>query len=283
MKLLRVIAVVALVSIAPAWAGACRSGLPLGRIDRIEPPDAQPAPVHVGADNRRSIAQPFDWLCPGDAIEITGSATVVASFARGEQRRFGAGRNSVDAGASTRGAAPGLLDFLNDVFGGLQGPRKPIAVFNETRAPGQKKPELSVDPLLPAGAQLVPATYHTVVLLWRGGPGIVSVAAAGKATRVNSGRRAYTLLDLPDGNAPIKLALLDQTIEWNVTRGGAAPAADSATRLQDALQILRAGPDNRRLFALSEIATLSATGNYVAEQLWAAARSGELSEVLRKR
>lgn len=280
MKSLCVLVLAALYLATPAWAAACRSGTPLGRIDRIEPPDAQPAPVHIDADNRRSIAQPFDWLCTGDAIEITGSAVVVASFARGEPRRFAAGRSRVDDSAAQRGAAPGLLDFLNDIFGKLQGPRKPIAVFNETRAPGQKQPVLIADALLPAGSQLIPTSYRAVALLWRGGPALISVSAAGKTTRINSGRRAYAVLELPATAVPVKLALLDQTIGWTVTRGGVAPATDDAARLQDALQILRAGPDNRRLFALSEIAALSASGNYAAEQLWTAARSGELALAL---
>jgi hypothetical protein len=262
------------------WSAAapCAASLPTARVERVEVPSGEKAPQRVAANGSRSTVKVYDWLCPGDRFDIQGEARVAAVLAGGTEQVFSKGAAGPMAAVALLRRAPGLIDLLGDVLDRLHGARQPIALFNQARDPGQVQPSLQADPLLPQEPQSLPPGYARVVLLWRGGPAIVSVQLEGApVATVSSGRRAYASIELPPDPSHLTLRLLDQGIAWQVSFDAPPPAADAVSRLEQALQILRDGPIQRRLFALSELALLGSQGNFAAEQLWAAARSGELA------
>lgn len=260
---------------------ACPSGLPLARIERIEAPATGAAPQRVAIDGTRSALRSYDWLCAGDRIELQGATRIVAMLAGGAEQVFAPGAAlSLPAPAAAR-AAPGLADLASEALDRLRGARKPIALFNQARDPGQTQPPLLADALLPPGEQRLPSGTLRAALLWRGGPAIVGVQAeAMAASSVSSGRRAYAVVELPRDAPGLVLRTLDQELAWRIVWTTDAVPSDADERVQQALRLLREGAPQRRLFALSELAALAAQGHFAAEQLWAAARSGELADAL---
>jgi hypothetical protein len=271
----------------PARA-ACVTGLPLGRVERVEAPAEGPAPLHLAADGHRQPARTYQWICEGDRFELAGGAKVVAQLAGGVLHTFhAAAPGPLPAPAAARGG-PGVLGALSQALDRLGAARKPIALFAQARDPGQPQPPLTADPLLPAGPQKLPPGTAEVSLLWRGGPGIVALVGEGGRALGNasSGRRAYATVALPAGTAITALRLADQDVSWSLAWSN--ELQDAANLPDDeavaaSLAVLRDGPADRSLWALSELARRAAKGHYAAEQLWAAARSGELPAALAAR
>jgi hypothetical protein len=278
-------AMVALLAAAAPAQAACPHGLPIGRIDRVEAPADGPVPQQVAADGRRMPARVYQWLCAGDRFELAGSAQVVAVLAGGVTQTFHAGAPGPVSGGAAATGGPRMLDVLSQALDRLAAPRKPIALFSQARDPGQAQPPLVADPLLPAGPQKLPPGTTQVTLLWRGGPGIVALLGEGGRPlgTVSSGRRAYATVALPAGGTPTALRLADQDLAWPLVWAGDLP---DLQRLPDdeavaaSVAMLRDGPADRALWALSELARRAAQGHFAAEQLWAAARSGELAAAL---
>jgi hypothetical protein len=269
---------------APARAG-CVDGLPVGRIDRIEAPAGGPAPQHVSADGRRGPAQVYQWLCAGDRFELVGTTQVVAVLAGGVVQTFHAGAPGPVAGPAPARGMPHMLDVLSQAMDRLGAARKPIALFSQARDPGQPQPPLVADPLLPAGPQKLPPGTGSVALLWRGGPGIVALLGEGDKLlgTVSSGRRAYATVALPAGSPPAVLRLADQDVAWPLvwtTELPDLPRLPADEAVAASVAVLRDGPPDRALWALSELVRRAAQGHFAAEQLWAAARSGELAAAL---
>jgi hypothetical protein len=262
-----------------AAAAPCVSGLPLARVDSVEAAAGEPVPQRLAPDGTRSPLKAYDWLCGGDRLEIRGQARVVVVFPNGVASTFTKDSNPAIGAAPADTGGRGPLDLLGEVFDRLRGPRQQIALFSQARDPGQTQPPLQADRLLPAGPQRLPPGYRRVALMWSGGPAIVTVATA-LPRQVSSGRRAYAVVEWSADEAPSALALLDQTLAWPLRFDGPVPAGSADARLAEALRLLRDGPADRRLFALSEVAGLAAQGHFAAEELWAAARSGELQEAL---
>ncbi|MFM9914942.1 MAG: hypothetical protein ACKVOX_03960, partial [Rhizobacter sp.] len=69
-------------------AAACVSGLPAGRIERVEAPASAAAAMRLAADGKRSPVQAYDWLCAGDLFELAAGVRVVAVLASGTERVF---------------------------------------------------------------------------------------------------------------------------------------------------------------------------------------------------
>jgi hypothetical protein len=268
------------------WLGAaahaaCPGSLTIAKVDDLDVPAGEAPPQRVGSDGTRATLAPYDWLCPGDRIEIAAHARVRLQLASGGQRLLTKDAPALPSAASLARAAPGVLELIGEVIDRLRGPRQPVALFNQARDPGRAQPTLRTDPLLPAGPQSLPPGTGRVALLWRGGPAIVAWQPVGAAPmQTSSGRRAYAIVDLAPLAATGELRLLDQGLAWPLRFDAAPPPTDPEHRLAQALQVLRVGPASLRLFALSELATLAAEGNFAAEQLWAAARSGELAAAL---
>lgn len=276
-------ALLAVSMVGQAAHAACPSGLPVARVERIDAAPAAAAPARVAGDGSRAPLRPYDWLCPGDRIELNGAQRLVAVGAGGAELVFAPGSMPAlpPPAAAPAARSPGLVDLAAEVLDRLAGARKPIALFNQARDPGQTQPPLQADPLLPAGEQRLPRSTARAALLWRGGPALLVVQADGQAAQtVSSGRRAYAVVELPRDAPGLLLRTLDNDLQWPITWTDEAVPADADQRLRQALQLLRDGAPQRRLFALSELAALSAQGSFAAQQLWAAARSGELADAL---
>lgn len=276
-------ALLGLSTLGPAAHAACPLGLPVARVERIDLTPAATAPQRVASDGSRAPLRPYDWLCPGDRIELNSAQRLVAVGAGGAELVFAPGAMPALPPPTVVPAvrSPGLVDLAAEVLDRLAGARKPIALFNQARDPGQTQPPLQADLLLPAGEQRLPRGTVRAALLWRGGPALLIVQADGLAAQtVSSGRRAYAVVDLPRDAPGLVLRTLDQDLEWPITWTDEAVPTDTDQRLRQALQLLRDGAPQRRLFALSELAALSMQGHFAAQQLWAAARSGELADAL---
>lgn len=96
-----------------------------------------------------------------------------------------------------------------------------------------------------------------------------------------------TALLCQDGND-----LQDQGTDWHVQVSARSPVPPgmsepdptaTSARLIRAIWILKEGSVGWRLFALSELAKMSEAGYFAAEELWAAACSGELDAALKTR
>lgn len=238
-------------------------------------------------DNRVKV-QPYLWLCGNDRIEIADGTKVIISLVNREQK------------TCTRDASCTLphnvniikpSPFFDRIFHRLRFNAtytKPIPIVTATRS--LRVILLANDPLLPSGIQYLPHTYEKVVLLWRNGPAEVMLVTADKEIKLSSGNSTYLIVDLPkEQSEGIQINL--PNMGWHIKRASAPPVPEEmdqfdSTSLPDrlvrALWILKNGPDEWRLFALSELEGLSRAGFFAAEQLWHAALSGELAEVMKE-
>jgi len=238
--------------------------------------------------DRRVKVQPYLWLCGNDRIEIADGTKVIISLVNREQK------------TCTRDASCTLPHNVNKIESSFFGRffhrlrfnatyTKPIPTFTATRS--LRVVLLANDPLLPSGIQYLPHTYEKVVFLWRNGPAEVMLVTADKEIKLSSGNSTYLIVDLPKGQSEgIQINL--PNISWHIKRASAPPVPEEmdqfdSTSLPDrlvrALWILKNGQQHEwRLFALSELENLSRAGFFAAEQLWHAALSGELAEVMKE-
>lgn len=237
-------------------------------------------------DNRVTV-QPYLWLCGNDRIEIADDTKVVILQANREQKTC-----TRDASCTLPHNViiiePSIFDrfFHRLRFNATY--TKPIPIFTATRTP--RVVPLANDPLLPSGTQYLPHTYEKVALLWRNGPAEVKLVTTDKEIKLSSGNSAYLIVDLPkEQSENIQINL--PNMSWHIKRASAPPVpeemdqfdlASFPDRLVRALWVLKNGPDEWRLFALSELEGLSRAGFFAAEQLWHAALSGELAEVMKE-
>jgi hypothetical protein len=201
--------------------------------------------------------------------------------ARGTETIFDSGKLKIDFDRQSS-IRPGDFAVVTSVFGRLGPNCLPIAPFDQARSPNQVQPPLKADPLLPTGPQRLPLEFPKVAVLWQGGPCIVTMQATDSAVvTTSSGRRAFALVELPRATR-MRLGLLGQDLSWPVVRDLPSDrlATDVDERVARAVQTLRAGPADERLYALSKLALLAAHGHFAAEELLAAARSNELAKAL---
>lgn len=180
----------------------------------------------------------------------------------------------------------GILDSLIDF---LQRPHKPASVLNAARAPGGEVPPTVADPLVPTGRQLLPPGVKSVALLWRGPAGLIALERAGQTpVLVPSHGNSWATFTAPEF-APrgFTIAIRDSGLAWQVAIApkvpsptGLEPDRLAGDRLARAVWLLRSGPPEWHLFAVSEVANLAASGDYVAGELWRAAQDGHLETAI---
>lgn len=243
----------------------------------------------------RVIAFVYQWLYEGDRIEITGDAEVLVSLAKGEKRVFTQNTNGISLHEQTindihknQNSISGKVQIATGIWKALERQRKSIPYFNKVRGSTQNL-VITEDPLLPSGLQYLPADYDQIALLWKGGPATVISTSAEKVTEIRSESWSYLVLPI-SGNQPENLVRLqNRDISWNIKTASTIPVPQGinesdlispSLQLARALWILKEGPGEWRLFALSELARLSQKGVFSAEELWKAALSGELVSVL---
>lgn len=243
----------------------------------------------------RVIAYVYQWLYEGDRIEITGDAEVLVSLAKGEKRVFTQNTNGISLHEQTindihknQSSISGKIEIAVGVWKRLEGNRKSIPYFNKVRGSTQNLVILK-DPLLPSGLQYLPANYDQIALLWKGGPATVISTSVEKTIETPSENWSYLVMPISMNQSENIIRLKNQDISWHIKVASTIPVPQglnesdlttSLSQLARALWILKEGPEEWRLFALSELARLARIGFFPAEELWKAALSGELVSAL---
>lgn len=265
-----------------------------GRIEDVHA-DATNVAVVTRASGERLPAALFLLLCDGDRLELTGTATVSA-VVNGQEQTFTAksGDRVLRGGSQTTfhaAEAPGFFAKLSAIAHAvLTTPQRAIPVYLSARGGSQVDTTPRADPLLPIGDQYLPKGYRKIALIWRGGTGTLDVTAASQPVfHPGTDHHAYAVFDAPQDPVGFRVALSGQPLTWSVKYAASPPSPlgvdggsirSSADRLARALWILDGGPSQWRAFALSEIAALADSGNFVAGELWQAARTGTLSDAI---
>jgi len=237
----------------------------------------------------------YQWLYEGDRIEITGDAEVFVSLAKGEKRVFTQNTNGISLHEQTinnihkyQNSIPGKVEIAIGVWRALEKKRKYIPYFNKVRGSIQNL-VITEDPILPSGLQYLPADYDQIALLWKGGPATVISTTAEKVTEMRSENWSYLVMPVSGNQSENIVRLQNQDISWHIKIASTTPAPQGinesdltspSSQLARAVWILKEGPGEWRLFALSELARLSQRGVFSAEELWKAALSGELVSAL---
>lgn len=252
-----------------------------------------PTPQDVVILRKSGAIQParaYDWLMPGDRIQVRSAAANATLYDIGAHRSVRI--TAVDGPKSVGGSPPGTYsqaaaDFFEG-FGSLfSTPRRPIAV--ETQARGaEATPPLVADPVLPAVDQSLPQGQTNVALIWHGAAAAVALTQAGDHVVAQAPSSAYASANLttPALNGAYALAVAGAALTWRVSTTAAAvpeppwmaggKSASDAQRVVRAAWILRDGPVAWRLFAISELAALS-DNNYAAGRLWQALQAGDFA------
>jgi|CXWL01.1.fsa_nt_gi hypothetical protein len=245
--------------------------------------------------NERTSADFYQMLYEGDRIEIMGATKVFVSLVQREESIFTQetnhqrlhGKTKKDIEESSNSWFERITS-AKEIINLIGKSRKPIPYFGIVRG-STKKFSLSNDPLLPSGTQYLPSGYDSIALIWKGGPATVIISQTDGTSRVSSHNQASLLVPIQKDPQDIRINLQDQEIAWHVQVSATPPLPAGMTepdpalvsaRLIRAIWILREGPVEWRMFALSEFANLSKAGIFAAEELWEAALSGELATAL---
>lgn len=257
---------------------ACRDGLPIGRVESVaQPPEAR-APQRIEADGSKIPVRAYQHVCAKDRFEIEGPSRIIITTANGVELTLDSQRKIVPAAENER-TTPNL-QFLGKLLDQLQGPAARIPYFNQSRDPTtDAATQLSPHSLLPLGKQSLPRGYKRVAVLWEGGAAqIVYQRAAVTLEKFDSGRRAFAILTLPEVGGTLRVGA--KSLSWPIAFDAPPVPKDQLDRLNNAVLILRSGPSEFRLLALSELSTLSNDGMFAAEEIWTAALTGRLSQAL---
>jgi hypothetical protein len=241
----------------------------------------------------REQAHYHTLLYPGDRLEFHVAGKLEADLC-GKSRTYHAGDVDMtvpDCGAGDFGEKGEAL--LGVFWPFTSSSRRAAATYTWSRSgQGGPRPPALTDPLAPSGHQLVPAGQTHLVVLWRNGPGLVTVEAQGnRSVNVDSFRNAWVDVPLAPGAAYYQISVDQPGLQWSVETAPTAPVppwfdgaqpATVAQRLVRAVWLLKEGPQDWRLFALAELEDLAAAGDFQARQFWDGARSGELQEELAK-
>jgi hypothetical protein len=253
-----------------------------------------PGPQDVVILRKSGVIQParaYDWLMPGDRIQVRSAAATATLYDIGAHRSVRV--SSVDGPKSVGGASPGgytqaAADFFEGFNSLFSTPRRPIAV--ETQARGaDATPPLLADQVLPTGEQSLPQGQTSVALIWHGAAADVALTQAGGHVVAQAPSSAYASATLatPPLNGTYTLAVAGQALSWRIATTAAtaipeppwmsgASSTTEAERVVRAAWILRQGPVQWRLFAITELAALS-DGDYAAGRLWQALQAGDFA------
>lgn len=259
-----------------------------GRINMVSP--AGSATV-VRRNGERVAAAHGILLWPGDRLDFRRDGEVTAEvygrdtvYEAGSRRLTIPERNVGWFGAFEEKVVAPFRRFLS-------APRRAISVYAWARDP-QGRPTVAAtpSPFAPGGRVRLPRGTWRVALIWATGPAMLDVTAKGAApSRIDSGRSAWALVPLPPGGREV-VVTAGPGLRWSVEftedpprpppGEAAGPALSEAQRLARAIWLLDEGALEWRVFAVTELADLAEKGNFVADQMWTGARSGELAPLL---
>jgi hypothetical protein len=266
-----------------AEASAQRLLTAVGRVERLLPAQANAqGRVTLERGARKGLtAAPRILLFPGD---------ILRSEKGGRARLRIRGRPVMVGPQLPRYTVPGsasIFDRLDEQFAQLyhailgaekgDPPQFPVGRSKDAPPP----PPIRADPLLPEGRQLLPPGTAKAALIWRDGAATLLVTGAGRRATIASDGFSFAQVPLPGPEARIEASGGGRTLRWSVEPGGAPPGPpwqagagrglSSAQRLVRALWLLREGPAEWRLFALTELAELNLEGDVLGEEAWTAA------------
>lgn len=157
---------------------------------------------------------------------------------------------------------------------------------------GELPGEIRPSSLLPTGKQYRLGTGRLAVV-WSGGRTELRASDdhGNILPRLDTGRGPWAVFDIRQNTGAIQIASANGALRWEFIPVNSAPCPpwwsscsgaemSEAQRLSRAVWILRKQSPEWRSFALSELATLTEGGNFIAKEFWQAARSGELVEYL---
>ena len=275
--------------LALSTAGAAQPIRAVGQILAVRPEGGAAVRI-LRRDGRGETAHPFDLLYAGDSVRVEAdgaSADVFDVGSRHTRRIRRADGPYAVAGAAPGGAGEAYGDYFRAGFAALfNAPRKALPVETEARG-AATAPPLSADPLLPTGPQFMPRGGAELAVFWHGGSAAVTVTGpdGGVDLAAPPGPLSSVVLRPAPLRQGARIAVGAQALVWTVSlvdpaevplppwAAGRPPASD-AERLVRAAWLLKEGPAGWRLFAVSEIAALSAD-DFAADRLWQAIRAGD--------
>ncbi len=279
-----------------ANASNCEAIFSIGKITNIikEHPSSNVVVLRANCNpGERLNAYNYQLIYEGDRIHIPDSSQVIVSLAKGEKQTFTQDTNHLSITGKTLKAIHEDKDKWHEkiesvkiIWKLFETSRVPIPRLSTVRG-SVTKLRLSEDRLLPSGTQYLPTGYDQIALLWRGGPAIVAITTTSENIEINTKHSAYLVAPISGNPSEIKVKLANHTIEWLIQLGKTPPTVpglpepkpeSTAERLISAVWILKQGPKEWRLFALTELARLADAGYFPAEELWHAALSGELTK-----
>jgi hypothetical protein len=270
---------------ASAAQAADHAAQAVGRVTDTRPAGA---PVIVRHDGRRQparypaviYAQDHILIAPGHSLGIVINGRQKTLAATGQQLDYRVEQPSRSVSAWGGGILDSLIDFLTR-------PKAPATSQVYARGEGGPPPPSAVaDPLLPAGRQLLPKGTQRVAIVWKGPAAGFDTIVNGQTTdsspSFNHSWASFPIVAPP--GVPFVLKLENSKVAWQVEIADRAPlppamASEPVTdgdRLARAVWLLRDGPAEWRMFALSEIAAMAEANDFVAGELWQAAQDGNL-------
>lgn len=261
--------------------------LAAGKINDVTPPGSVDI---VHQDGSREKASYGILVYPGDRFDFRKDAELSANV---YGRRVTYSSGSADLSIPPRDV--GLFSsqdesFIDRFMGFLSVPRQAIAVFPSVRSGEGKSLQLKESKFSPVGKVMLPEGASHAALIWEGGPGILMLKSDGTDERnLDSNRNAWLIASLPRGKGPIEIEIRNQQLKWTIEFSESIPAPpwfdggalSESQRIVRAVWLLEHAPKEWNTFAVTELADLARNGNFVADQLWVSARSGELSKELR--
>jgi len=268
----------------------------VGKIDDIFKDEANGSAFVIRAacfaNEPRTAAKVYQRLYQGDRIEITGATKVYVTLAQEEERIFTHETNHQPLYGKTiknidksRYSWTSIMASISNALDLIGRSRMPVPVNSSVRGVGF----LENVPLLPSGLQYLPIDYDQVAILWQGSSTNIAITTSKETTEIKPEKHSRTCAFIPitTNQLAIKINSKERNIGWSIHFSSATPLpsgmdepdpASATARMTRALWILKDGPVEWRMFALSEIASLSEEGVFAAEELWDAACSGELAD-----
>lgn len=269
-------------------AAASKALLVVGKITDVTPPNAAEV---VHRDGGHETAVYGMLLRAGDRFEFLKPGEISANV-HGRRMRYTPGTPDRSIPARDIGGYSALDSNFFDRFRQfLSQSREAIQVYPWVR--GKPAPQALASPgnFAPPGRISIPRGTKEIALVWRAGPATLSfVTANGSTGTIDSGANGWAVVKLPERIIKIQ-AEANPSLQWSIDVADRVPGPpwllqgatlSEAERLVRATWLLSEGPREWRVFAVSELASLSAGGNFPATELWTAARSDELAKMLWK-
>jgi hypothetical protein len=289
---IRLLALCALLLAPLSQADAAEVADVAGRIETVRV--TSPADAVIMREGKPLPVQPLGYLYPGDVLRVSGAGAWVRvrTTAAPDGRIVDASTGPLlvaNANARRLPAPPGALRIIEALL--QQRRTEQVLIATRTRFKNPPQQPRAESPIAPLGVQSVPVGAQRVAAVWSGPPAsLVLRDASGATVATISSARPAALVELPAPGGPLRLSTAAGDLHWDLRWAAAAslprpPWLDAAAppteadRTLWATWLLTDAPPTWRLYALGELAELSAN-DFLALVVWQAAASGELKTVL---